>query len=173
MAKVTVGGRSYEVDVRGEVVVVDGHEFAVTMRADQGYVTVTAGGAPYRVQLPPEAERASGMTVQVDYRPFTVEYDARPGGGATPRQGGPAVAAQATAAPRAGAKGAVVAQIAGRVLAIKVKVGDEVKRGDVLLLLEAMKMENEIKATTDGTVKEILVPEGGRVTEGQALIVVE
>jgi biotin carboxyl carrier protein len=51
--------------------------------------------------------------------------------------------------------------------------GDTVKAGDVLLILEAMKMENEIKAPADGTVKEIPVAEGARVTEGDTLAVVE
>ena len=70
-------------------------------------------------------------------------------------------------------KGAVTAQIAGRVLSIKVSVGQAVARGDVLLLLEAMKMENEIKAPADGVVKEIAVAEGGRVAEGEVLVVIE
>ena len=70
-------------------------------------------------------------------------------------------------------KGGVAAQIAGRILSIKVKVGDTVAKGDVLLLLEAMKMENEIKSPTDGIVKDIPVKEGDRVSEGQVLAVVE
>ena len=61
----------------------------------------------------------------------------------------------------------------GRVLSIKVKVGDRVARGDVLLLLEAMKMENEIKAPAKGVVKEILVSDGARVAEGETLVVLE
>ena len=55
----------------------------------------------------------------------------------------------------------------------KVKVGDTVAKGDVLLLLEAMKMENEIKAPTSGIVKDIPVAEGARVSEGQVLAVIE
>lgn len=172
MAKVTIGGRSYEVEVKGETVVVDGHEFPIKLREDAGYTTVTAGGVQYRVQAPPEGQRESGMAVQVDYRPFTVEIEGRLGGGPAPREPR-AVAAAGGAAPRPGVKGGVTAQIAGRILTLKVKVGDAVKQGDVLLLLEAMKMENEIKAPADGTVKEILVKEGDRVTEGQAMVVVE
>ena len=84
MAKVTIGGRSYDVEVRGESVIVDGQEFPVTVRNDGAHLTVNAGGVGYRVQLPPADGRASGMGVQVDYRPFTVEYDGRLGGGAAP-----------------------------------------------------------------------------------------
>jgi biotin carboxyl carrier protein len=171
MAKVTVGGRTYEVEVRGESVVVDGNEFPVKVRDENGYSTVTAGGVAYRVQLPPADQRQSPLQAQVDYRPFTFEFEGRFGGGPAPRP--VREAAAAGAAPRAATKGGVAAQIAGRVMSIKVKAGDAVKRGDVLLLLEAMKMENEIKAPADGIVKEVLVAEGARVAEGETLVVIE
>ena len=45
--------------------------------------------------------------------------------------------------------------------------------GDVLLVLEAMKMENEIKAGADGVVKEVAVAEGDKVADGQVLVVIE
>lgn len=172
MAKVTIGGRSYEVEVRGEKVIVDGHEYPITVREEAAHATVNAGGVPYRVQLPPAGARESGMEVHVDYRPFTIEWDGRLGGGPAPREraqssGGPA------AAQRTAVKGGVSAQIAGKILSIKVKVGDSVARGDVLMTLEAMKMENEIKAPADGTVKEIPVSEGSRVAEGETLAVIE
>jgi len=69
MASVTIGGRTYEVEVRGNVVVVDGKEFPISQREEQGWVTVTAGGVAYRVQLPAEDARKSGMEVLVDHRP--------------------------------------------------------------------------------------------------------
>ena len=53
------------------------------------------------------------------------------------------------------------------------KQGDTVASGDVLLLLEAMKMENEVKAPMDGTIKEVMVTDGQRVSEGETLIVIE
>lgn len=172
MAIVTIGGRKYEVDVRGDKVVVDGHEYPVKVREESGHATVTAGGVAYRVQLPPAAERQSGMTVEVDHRPFTFEYEGRLGGGPAPREARASTAAGG-GAPRAAVKGAVTAQIAGRVLSIKVSTGQTVARGDVLLLLEAMKMENEIKAPADGVVKEIAVAEGTRVAEGETLVIIE
>lgn len=171
MAKVTIGGRTYDVEVRGETVVVDGNEFPVKVREDQGYATVTAGGVAYRVQLPPEGERQSGMALNVDYRPFTMEWEGRLGGGPAPRE--PKAGAASAPAPKAGVKGGITAQIAGRILSVRVKAGDAVKQGDVLLILEAMKMENEIKAPADGKVKEVLVAEGTRVTEGETLAVLE
>jgi len=171
MAKVTIAGRTYDVEVRGETVVVDGHEFPVTVHEEKGFTLVNAGGVGYRVQLPPPAERASGMGVDVDYRPFVVEYEGRLGGGLAPRAPRPSAGAATAPAGGASVAGAVTAQIAGRIITVKVKVGDTVARGDVLLLLEAMKMENEVKAPADGTVKQVLVTDGQRVAEGEGLIV--
>jgi biotin carboxyl carrier protein len=172
MAKVTVGGRSYEVEVRGDAVIVDGHEYAVTVRDDGAYRTVHAGGVGYRVQLPPEAGRSSGMEVQVDYRPFVVEYEGGFGGAPAPRPQRAAATGGAPAA-RAAVKGGVAAPIAGKVLRVNVAAGATVAAGDVLLVLEAMKMENEIKAPAAGTVKELRVAEGARVSEGDTLAVIE
>jgi biotin carboxyl carrier protein len=172
MASVTIGGRTYDVEVRGDTVVVDGHDFPISVKSEAGVTTVTSGGVPYRVQLPAADARESGMVVQVDYRPFTFEYEGRLAGGAAPRER-KAAAPSSAGAGAAFVKGGVTAQIAGRVITVKVKVGDTVAKGDVLLLLEAMKMENEIKSPTDGIVKDIPVSEGDRVSEGQVLVVVE
>ena len=59
MATVTIGGRTYEVEVRGDRVVVDGQEFPVTVRDDGAYRTVKAGDVQYRVQLPSPDARES------------------------------------------------------------------------------------------------------------------
>jgi biotin carboxyl carrier protein len=170
MATFTIGGRSYEVEVKGDTVVVDGHSFPVKVRDEQGFALVKAGDVSYRVILPAQPERQSGMAIQVDYRPFTAEWNGRLTGSGPSRE--PRALAAAPAAPRAGVKGGVTAQIAGRITTIKVAVGAKVSRGDVLLTLEAMKMENEIKSPADGTVTEIRVAEGARVNEGDTLIVI-
>jgi biotin carboxyl carrier protein len=60
----------------------------------------------------------------------------------------------------------------GTVLSIKVAVGDTVTTGQTLMVLEAMKMENNIDSTTSGTVKEICVQQGASVMEGDTLIVI-
>jgi biotin carboxyl carrier protein len=170
MATFTIGGRSYEVEVKGDTVVVDGHSFPVKVREEQGFALVKAGDVSYRVTLPTQAERQSGMPVQVDYRPFTAEWSGRLTGSSPTRE--PRAIATSPTAPRAGVKGGVTAQIAGRITTIKVAVGAKVSRGEVLLTLEAMKMENEIKSPADGTVTEIRVAEGARVNEGDTLIVI-
>ncbi|NLV75588.1 MAG: DUF2118 domain-containing protein [Tissierellia bacterium] len=67
----------------------------------------------------------------------------------------------------------VEAPMPGTILSINVKEGDEVKAGDVLLILEAMKMENEILAPIDGKVTSIGTTKGASVNTGDKLVVIE
>jgi pyruvate carboxylase subunit B len=69
-------------------------------------------------------------------------------------------------------QGAIVSPMQGMILAIKVKLGDRVEKGDVVALIEAMKMQNQIHAPNSGVVKEILVYEGEIVNSGDVLMVV-
>jgi biotin carboxyl carrier protein len=86
-------------------------------------------------------------------------------------------AALAAVAARAGAKAtgpvAMRAPMPGRVVKILAKAGEEVKAGRGVLVVEAMKMENEIRAPRDGRVREIRVSEGTAVEAGQDLVVLE
>lgn len=89
----------------------------------------------------------------------------------------PATAPTADATPAAPAGGAgegtpVKAPLPGIVLGIKVAVGQAVKKGDTLVVLEAMKMENAINAEADGTVTGICVAQGDSVMEGAVLVTV-
>ena len=70
------------------------------------------------------------------------------------------------------AAGSLTAPMPGTVLRVTVVVGDEVKAGDALVVLEAMKMEHAVRAVADGTVAEVLVSEGGQVDSGAVLVVV-
>ncbi|UCB61520.1 MAG: biotin/lipoyl-binding protein [Candidatus Bathyarchaeota archaeon] len=63
--------------------------------------------------------------------------------------------------------------MAGKIVAVKVKKGDTVKSGDVVCILEAMKMENEIAATKTGRVQEVNVAEGTPVNDGEVLILID
>lgn len=82
-----------------------------------------------------------------------------------------APAAPAAAAPAGGEK--VNAPMPGTILSVNVKVGDAVKKGDVLVILEAMKMENEIMSPVDGTVTFVGVNQGASVESGSAICVIE
>ena len=79
-------------------------------------------------------------------------------------------AAPAPAAGGASGAGTVKAPMPGTVLGVKVSTGQLVKRGDVLLILEAMKMENEICAQGDGTVTQVRVQAGTTVNTGDPMI---
>jgi biotin carboxyl carrier protein len=61
----------------------------------------------------------------------------------------------------------------GKIVGVKVKPGDKVVAGDVLVILEAMKMENEIMASLDGTVQEVKVSDGMNVNPGDVLVVID
>ena len=86
-----------------------------------------------------------------------------------------APAAEAPAAPAAVAEGAstVTAPMPGKILNVKVNVGDSVNNGDLVLLLEAMKMETEIKTEKAGRVSKILVNVKDVVTADQAIATIE
>lgn len=80
----------------------------------------------------------------------------------------PAPAAPA-AAPAAGAGEKVTAPMPGTILDVKVAVGDSVTKGQVIMILEAMKMENDIVASCDGKITSVLTSKGSSVNSGDAL----
>lgn len=123
---------------------------------------VTLNGKTYEV----EAEKGAPM-------PETV-YTA-PAAAPAPVVEVPAAAAPAPApapAPAAVSGTVVSSPLPGNVLAIEVNPGEAVKAGQVLVLIEAMKMENEIVAPCDGVVKQILVNKGAVVATGDKLLVI-
>ena len=81
----------------------------------------------------------------------------------------PKAAPAPAAAPAAAGSVAVTAPMPGKILGVKASAGQAVKRGQVLLILEAMKMENEIVAPQDGTVASINVAVGDSVEPGATL----
>ncbi len=92
---------------------------------------------------------------------------------AAPVAAAPAAAPAAPAAPAVtGAGEPVNAPMPGNILKVNVKTGDAVKAGTVLVVLEAMKMENEIMAPKDGTVTQVLVNKGSTVDTGAPLVVI-
>ena len=83
-----------------------------------------------------------------------------------------APAPAAPAAPAAAGSIEVAAPMPGKILNVKAGVGTAVKKGDVILILEAMKMENEILAPVDGKVTDVRVSKGASVESGELLIVI-
>ena len=84
-----------------------------------------------------------------------------------------ASAASTSSAPTAAAGKPVVAPLPGTINEIKVKVGDKVNAGDTVVILEAMKMQNNIEAETTGTITSINVNKGDAVMEGDTLVTIK
>jgi glutaconyl-CoA decarboxylase len=121
---------------------------------------ITVNGTTYQV----EVEEVGGVSA-----PSAPRVQAAPAPAAAPAP--KAAPAPAPAAVPAAAGGElIVAPMPGTIFDIPVVVGQAVKAGDNLIILEAMKMENEIVAPTDGTVKTIHVTKGTSVSSGDALI---
>ena len=119
--------------------------------------------------------------VEVNGTHYTVEREKKPKAAPAPKPvarpaAKPAAAAAPAAAPAAkpaAAKSGVKSPLPGVILDIKVKEGDEVKKGQTLIILEAMKMENSINADKDGKVTAINVSKGESVLEGTDLVIIE
>lgn len=100
---------------------------------------------------------------------ITSVTDAAPAAAPTPAAA-PAAPAAPAAAPADGTK--VIAPMPGTILAVNKAVGDAVNAGDIIVILEAMKMENEIVAPASGTIKQILVQKGSNVDTDAVLAVI-
>ena len=130
---------------------------------------VTLNGKTYEVEV--EAGEAMLVDEYEAYAPAPVAAPAPAAAPAAPAAA-PAPAAAAPAAPVAvGAGEPVTSPMPGTILDIRVAQGDAVKSGQVLIILEAMKMENEIVAPRDGVVNQIVTSKGATVDTGATLIV--
>ena len=119
-------------------------------------------------------------TITVNGTAYEVEVEEMGGAAATAPKAAPAPAAAPApkaAAPAPAAKpvaagsATISAPMPGKVLEVKVKAGDAVKSGDVLMILEAMKMQNEIMAPADGTISDVRISAGQTVGTGDVMIV--
>lgn len=150
---------------------INGHDYQVDVNSVEGGIAdVTVNGTDYKVEL-------------ADAVPAPAQQAARPAPQAV-STGAPAVTPQttaqatqpaaqtATASAPLGKGEVVTAPLPGVILDIKVKVGDVVKAGQTVAVLEAMKMENEIEATASGTVTAVNAGKGDSVLEGAAIITI-
>jgi biotin carboxyl carrier protein len=158
---------------------VDGVPYSVEIKGDQ----ITVNG--YTMTLGPVGDEDEGDLLQIDGTSHTVELM-----GSQAIVDGiaygfevewPADEPQTTAGPgrttrpseTPGGKGTIAAIMPGRVTRVLVQEGDSVRQGQVLAILEAMKMENELTAPAGGVVKQVLVSPGSNVEMGQPLIEIE
>jgi len=135
----------------------------------------TINGTQYKVEVIKENENA--VELEVNGTPYVVEMDrtvkvkptiSRPAPAPVTTQGTPVVAQTKPAS-----SGSVIkSPLPGVILEVNVKVGDTVKTGTKLMLLEAMKMENTIVSDHEGKVLEIKVDKGSSVLEGADLVII-
>ncbi|MDR0431582.1 MAG: biotin/lipoyl-binding protein [Tannerellaceae bacterium] len=116
---------------------------------------VEVNGTPYKVKMEKPAKKQV-VTIK------------RPAQAPTTASGEPVVARPVAAA----SQGSVKSPLPGVILDVKCKVGDTVKRGQTIIVLEAMKMENSINADRNGVIKEIKVNKGDSVLENADLVVI-
>ena len=163
---VFIGERKYQAEVKSlnghRSIVVDGKEHAVdAVRCRDGSYSILLDGKSYEVAVQEGEEgkfqlfqRGRNCTVEV------VEHTKKPSGIAS------------FGAEKEG-KGVLLAPMPGQVVDILVREGEEVKEKQGLIVLEAMKMENELASPKSGRVGEIRVARGDRVDPGKVLMVVE
>ena len=136
---------------------INGNQYEVAIGDIEGTIaTVTVNGEEYKVEWEPEAEEEKKKPVLG--KPKAESADSGD-------------AAVDTA--NVNTNNAVKAPLPGVITSIEVAVGDEVKAGDTLLVLEAMKMANNIESEKDGKIAAILVKPGQSVMEDDPLVVIE
>lgn len=135
---------------------INGNLYKVTVGdIEDNNVRVEVNGTPYTVEL----EKQNKPKIKPVVRTASTSPAAPPAGVTRPAS--------------VGSKAGIKSPLPGVILEIKVKEGDMVKRGQTLLILEAMKMENDIKADRDGKVTSIKVSKGESILEGTDLIIIE
>ena len=155
---------------------INGNEYNVTINSVDGNVADVTVVASYKVEL---GGGASSISVQsgASAQPVQAAPQAAPAPTSQPAPAPAAPAAQPAAAPApapaaSGAGKPVTSPLPGVIVDITVKVGDAVKAGQKVAVLEAMKMENDIEADREGTVTAIHVNKGDSVLEGVPIVTI-
>lgn len=146
---------------------INGHDYQVDVNSMEGGIAdVTVNGTGYKVELADAVPAPAQQAVRP--APQTVSTGAP---AVTPQATAPAAQTATASAPQGNGE-VVTAPLPGVILDIKVKVGDAVKAGQTVAVLEAMKMENEIESTASGTVTAVNAGKGDSVLEGAAIITI-
>ena len=140
---------------------INGNEYNVAINSVEGKnASVTVNGTSYNVEL---EEALSSPAQAVPAAPVQPVAQAAQ----------PAVAPSAAQAPKpAGGGKPVTSPLPGVIIAVKVNAGDTVKAGQVVAILEAMKMENEIQAEQNGVITSVNVAKGDSVLEGATIVTI-
>lgn len=143
--KIEVNGSVYDIEIIGDRAIIDDKEIGIKLNEDEDEITI--GKDVFRCDFVEDGEPSlmilNGMTYVVS-----------------------------RVASNSASKD-VKSPMTGKIVGVFVKIGNEVKRGQLLVVLEAMKMENQIKSHANGRIREIKVCEGQSVNMGEILITFE
>ncbi len=153
--KLLLEGVPYDIERKGDLVLVNGQEFPWTAAGN----TYSVGGNPHAVEV-------RGNSATVDGIVYSIEAQGL-------EEPTPGKARKAPTAAAADEAGAVTAIMPGLIIKINKHEGDRVDMGDVVMILEAMKMQNELQAKRAGVIKQINVKQGETVEMRQVLAVIE
>lgn len=160
-----IDGRKFEADFRADKaraeISIDGRVYAAEVSApDPGLYVVLLGGRVFRCVI----DRQPGGTTEVVVNGRRRQVEVR-----DPKRAG----ARTGAAAGAGGRAVLVAPMPGKVVRVLREIGDEVGAGTGLMVVEAMKMQNEVQSPKAGRLVEIRVEEGQTVNAGDVLAIVE
>ena len=153
---------------------VKGVDYVVEIQDIEGNIAnVTVNGIPFEVEMK-QPVKSSKQKVKLNEGQNNVSASpaasTSPATGSSSAASSDSVSSSKQATPAAGKP--VVAPLPGTINEIKVKVGDKVNAGDTVVVLEAMKMQNNIDAETSGTITSINVNKGDAVMEGDTLVTI-
>jgi biotin carboxyl carrier protein len=155
---------------------VQGVDYEVEITEVEGKIArVNVNGIPFEIEMQKPINAAKHPVLAATKRsaaPVVEASTAQSAPAAQPAAAPVAKPQPTTAAPAVGAGTAVKAPLPGTINAINVKVGDKVGVGDVVIVLEAMKMQNNIEAESAGTVTSVLVNQGDTVMEGAVMLTI-
>ena len=150
---------------------VQGVDYEVEIAEVEGKIArVNVNGIPFEIEMQKPINAAKHPALAA-----TKRASSAPAAPAAPVAAAPVAAAPAKPAPAAapaGAGNAIKAPLPGTINAINVKVGDTVAVGDIVIVLEAMKMQNNIESEYAGTVTSITVNQGDSVMEGAVMMTI-
>jgi biotin carboxyl carrier protein len=148
----------WQVAVDSRAIEIDSAQLGAVTQIEPGVYSVLVGGASYEIRI---RRSAQGLSAEVFGRRFTVEVR-------DPRDTG-----RGSRTSIGSGRQRVTAPMPGKVVRVLVQVGDSVDVGQGLVVVEAMKMQNEMKASRPGLVVEIRAREGETVGAGDTLVVLE
>lgn len=147
---------------------VKGVDYVVEIQDVEGNIAnVTVNGIPFEVEM---KQPVKSRKQKVKLSEGQNNVSASPATGSSSAASSDSASSSKQATPAAGKT--VVAPLPGTINEIKVKVGDKVNAGDTVVVLEAMKMQNNIDAETSGTIASINVNKGDAVMEGDTLVTI-